>query len=293
MFVVREKWIFLDSFSFALTYRGPSGLRHEGRQFGVPMRAKESRQGFPVNLRIMASIQWRLLLAFIILLVVNPSGYGQLRPQVTPRAKKAPATKKSPAAKPERSLLHPETLNETAPAIYRAKFTTTKGDFVMEVARAWAPIGADRFYNLVKNGFFTDAAFFRVIPNFVVQFGISATPEVSKAWKDASIQDDPVKQTNLRGSVTFASAGPNTRSTQLFVNLVDNARLDRVGFAPIGTVVDGMDVIDKLYSGYSESPEQPRIMNEGKAYLDETFPQLDRINTAVIVDPVAPSVKPK
>jgi peptidyl-prolyl cis-trans isomerase A (cyclophilin A) len=197
------------------------------------------------------------------------------------------------AAKPERSLLKPETLNEKAPDAYRAKFTTTKGDFVVEVTRAWAPIGADRFYNLVKYGFFTDGAFFRVVPNFVVQFGLSANPEISKAWEHANIQDDPVKETNRRGSVTFATAGPNTRTTQLFLNLVDNPRLDSMGFAPIGTVVEGMDVVDKLYSGYGESPNQTRITNEGKAYLDKSFPQLDSVKAAAIVTPAAPSAKPK
>ena len=196
-------------------------------------------------------------------------------------------------AKPTRSLLKPETLNEKAPETYRAKFTTTKGDFVVEVTRAWSPIGSDRFYNLVKNGFFTDAAFFRVVPNFVVQFGLSANPEISKAWEHANIQDDPVKQTNRRGSVTFATAGPNTRTTQLFINLVDNPRLDSMGFAPIGTVVEGMDVVDKLYSGYGESPNQSLITNEGKAYLDKSFPQLDTIKAAAIQTPAAAPAKPK
>jgi len=201
--------------------------------------------------------------------------------------------KPAAAAKPERSLLKPETLNETAPDTYRAKFTTTKGDFVVEVTRAWAPLGADRFYNLVKYGFFTDAAFFRVVPNFVAQFGLSAKPDISQAWEHASIKDDPVKQTNSRGSVTFATAGPNTRTTQLFLNLVDNTRLDSMGFAPIGTVVEGMDVVDKIYSGYGETPNQSRITNEGKAYLDKSFPQLDSIKAAVIVTPAAVSSKPK
>lgn len=215
-------------------------------------------------------------------------------PTTRPTARPAHrAVHKPAAAKPERSLLKPETLNETAPAVYRATFTTTNGDFVVEVTRAWAPIGADRFYNLVKYGFFTDAAFFRVVPNFVVQFGISAQPDISKAWEHASIQDDPVKQTNSRGGVTFATAGPNTRTTQLFLNLVDNARLDTMGFAPIGTVVEGMDVVDKIYSGYGETPDQSRITNEGKAYLDKAFPQLDSIRTAVIVTPAAPPAKPK
>jgi peptidyl-prolyl cis-trans isomerase A (cyclophilin A) len=132
-----------------------------------------------------------------------------------------------------------------------------------------------------------------VVPNFVVQFGLSANPEISQVWEHASIQDDPVKQTNRRGALTFATAGPNTRTTQLFINLVDNPRLDTMGFAPIGTVLEGMDVVDKLYSGYGESPDQSRITNEGKAYLDKSFPQLDSIKTAVIVTPAAASSKPK
>ncbi len=195
---------------------------------------------------------------------------------------------KAPPPEPQKSLARPETLNEKAPDVYQAKFTTTKGDFLVEVNRAWAPLGADRFYNLVKNGYFTDASFFRVVPNFVVQFGKNAKPEIEKTWDSAKIQDDPVTQTNRRGSVTFATAGPNTRTTQLFVNLVDNARLDSMGFAPFGQVVEGMDVVDKLYSGYGESPDQGRITNEGKAYLDKEFPKLDSIKTAVIVKPGAP-----
>lgn len=219
--------------------------------------------------------------------------FAQAPQHPTTRPARRVVHKPAAAAKPQRSLLKPETLNETAPDSYRARFTTTKGDFVVEVTRAWSPLGADRFYNLVKYGFFTDAAFFRVVPNFVVQFGLSANPEISKAWEHANIKDDPVKQTNRRGSVTFATAGPNTRTTQLFLNLVDNPRLDSMGFAPIGTVVEGMDVVDKLYSGYGETPNQSRITNEGKAYLDKSFPQLDSIKAAVIEAPAAASAKPK
>ena len=213
--------------------------------------------------------------------------------------RRPPVHKPAAPTGPERSLLHPDTLNEKAPDVYRAKFTTTKGDFVVEVTRAWAPLGADRFYNLVKNSFFDDASFFRVVPAFVVQFGISAKPEVSKAWQAATIKDDPVRQTNGRASITFATAGPNTRTTQLFISLGDNARLDSMGFAPLGQVVQGMDVVDKLYGGYGDGPpggngpDQGRITSEGKPYLDKDFPQLDSVKTTEIVNPPAPPAKPK
>jgi peptidyl-prolyl cis-trans isomerase A (cyclophilin A) len=191
-----------------------------------------------------------------------------------------PASQRS-AAGP--SLLKPSSLNEHAPATFKAKFTTTKGDFVVQVTRAWAPLGADRFYNLVENHFFDGAAFFRVLPGFVAQFGLSAKPEISRAWASATIKDDPVTQSNLEGYLTFATAGPNTRTTQLFINLADNQNLDGMGFAPFGKVIEGMDVVQKFYNGYGESPNQGRITNEGKAYLDKNFPLLDSIKTAVIV----------
>ncbi len=187
------------------------------------------------------------------------------------------------------SLLQPASLKDTAPAVYRAGFTTTKGNFVVEVHRDWAPLGADRFYNLVKYHFFDGASFFRVLPGFVVQFGLSADPRISRAWNDAKIPDDPVKQSNLKGFVTFATAGPNTRTTQLFINVADNPRLDTMGFAPIGKVVEGMEVVESFYSGYGEGapqgngPDQGRITNEGKAYLDKDFPKLDSIKTAEIL----------
>ncbi len=187
------------------------------------------------------------------------------------------------------SLLRPSSLHDQAPNDFKAKFTTTQGVFVVEVHRDWAPLGADRFYNLVKYGFYTDASFFRVISGFMVQFGISARPAVARAWEKANIKDDPVTQHNQRGYVTFATAGPNTRTTQAFINFGDNSGLDSQGFAPFGQVVEGMDVVDKLYSGYGEGapsgngPSQDRITNEGKAYLDKNFPKLDRIKSASIV----------
>jgi peptidyl-prolyl cis-trans isomerase A (cyclophilin A) len=197
------------------------------------------------------------------------------------------STSQRPA--PRISLLAPSAFKEQAPATFKAKFTTTKGNFVVEVTRAWAPQGADRFYNLVKNHYFDGAAFFRVLPGFVAQFGLNARPEVSRAWASANIKDDPVTQSNLKGYLTFATAGRNTRTTQLFINLGDNQNLDGMGFAPFGKVVEGMDVVEKFYSGYGEGapggngPEQGRITNEGKAYLDKSFPLLDSIKTAVIV----------
>lgn len=191
------------------------------------------------------------------------------------------------------ALLHPETLNATAPDVYEVKFSTTKGDFVVKVTRAWAPIGADRFYNLVQHGFFTDAAFFRVVPDFIVQFGLSADPAVSRVWQGARIKDDKVTQSNRPGTLTFATAGPNTRTTQLFINFGNNTFLDSQGFSPFGTVTSGMDVVKQLYKGYGEKPDQGAITMQGKAYLDKSFPNLDRITSATIVAPAAGSAAPK
>jgi len=207
-------------------------------------------------------------------------------------SKKSAATSAAPA--PERSLLDPASLNEKAPEVFKAKFTTTKGDFVVHVTRAWAPLGADRFYNLVKNGFFTNVVFFRVVPNFVVQFGINGDPKVAGAWSHATIHDDPVKQSNIRGTLTFATAGPNTRTTQIFINFGDNSSLDKQGFSSFGEVVEGMDVVDKLYSGYGEQVTnlQGEIETRGNDFLKVRFPNLDSIKSAVIV-PAAPSTAAK
>ena len=187
------------------------------------------------------------------------------------------------------SPLHqPENAKEQAPAEYDVKLVTTKGDFTIHVPRAWAPLGADRFYNLVKNGFYTDAHFFRVLPGFVVQFGLSADPQVSRVWRSANIKDDPVIQSNKPGTVTFATAGPHTRTTQVFINLGNNGQLDSMGFAPFGQVTEGMDVVKKLHSGYGEGapqgrgPDQGTISSQGKAYLDKDFPNLDSIKSATI-----------
>jgi peptidyl-prolyl cis-trans isomerase A (cyclophilin A) len=185
------------------------------------------------------------------------------------------------------ALLHPATLKAQAPAEYDVKFVTTKGDFVVHVTRDSAPNGADRFYNLVKHHFYDGASFFRYVDGFVVQFGLTGNPAVNKAWTDANIKDDPVKSSNKPGTVTFAMAGPNTRTTQIFINLGDNSRLDGMGFSAFGQVTSGMDVIKSFYSGYADAPtsHQGEITNEGKAYLDKNFPKLDSIKTATIVAP--------
>jgi len=162
------------------------------------------------------------------------------------------------------------------------RMETSRGEVVVQVTRAWAPRGADRFYNLVKNGFYDEARFFRVLPNFVVQFGLPADPNVGRAWSNATFRDDPVKQSNKRGYLVFATAGANTRTTQLFINLKDNAFLDGQGFAPFGEVVEGMELVDGIYSAYGESPDQGAITNQGNAYLRRNFPNLDYIKTATI-----------
>jgi peptidyl-prolyl cis-trans isomerase A (cyclophilin A) len=185
-------------------------------------------------------------------------------------------------------LSDPAALTETAPASYKVKFNTSKGIFVIQVNRDWAPNGADRFYNLVKNGFYDDTRFFRVISGFMVQFGINGDPRLSPAWRVARIPDDAVKQSNKRGNITFATSGPNSRTTQVFINFKDNAGLDGQGFAPFGQVVSGMDVVDKLHAGYGEGapngrgPAQGRVQSEGNAYLDKDFPQLDFVEKASI-----------
>lgn len=211
-------------------------------------------------------------------------------------AKKSTTSSKSTASKgPDRSkLLDPSKLNEKGPDLYRARFETSKGAFVIEVHRDWAPKGADHFYNLVKNGYYDDVRFFRVLSGFMAQFGINGDPKINAALHEANIQDDPVKQSNTRGMVSYAMRGPDTRTTQVFINFSDrNAQLDRMGFAPFGRVVEGMEVVDKLYSGYGEGapsgtgPEQQRAQEEGNAYLAKTFPELDYVKTARIVPAAA------
>jgi peptidyl-prolyl cis-trans isomerase A (cyclophilin A) len=182
-------------------------------------------------------------------------------------------------------LMNPAALTEKAPDLYRAKFETTKGVFVIEVTRAWAPVGADRFYNLVNNGYYDNCRFFRVISGFMVQFGINGDSNLNTVWRQARIQDDPVKQSNRPGYVTFAkSSAPNSRTTQVFINFGDNgANLDGQGFAPFGKVVEGMKVVNSIYSGYGDNPDQGRIQMEGNAYLEKSFPKLDYVKSAFIV----------
>jgi peptidyl-prolyl cis-trans isomerase A (cyclophilin A) len=213
-------------------------------------------------------------------------------------AESSPAHKSTTHAQPyERVLLRPSLLTRKAPATYKVKFTTTKGDFVITVTRAWAPLGADRFYNLVRHHYYDDTSFFRVLKGFVVQWGISPYPPVNVAWDHAPIKDDPVVQSNLRGYITYAMGGPNTRTAQVFINLVDNKRLDGMGFAAFGQVTEGMDVVDSLYSGYGEGapdgqgPAQDKLEKSGKPYLDKDFPLLDSIKTARLILPetTAPS----
>ena len=172
---------------------------------------------------------------------------------------------------------------------YKVKFSTTKGDITLEVHPEWAPLGAARFRELVDAGFYTDIAFFRVLDGFVAQFGISGDPESSAVWRSKSIKDDPVRGSNTRGTVTYAMAGPNTRTTQLFINFGDNSQLDGMGFSPFAQLIDGMDVVDALHSGYGEGaprgrgPDQGKIQKEGNAYLKSEFPELDYITSASIV----------
>jgi cyclophilin family peptidyl-prolyl cis-trans isomerase len=181
------------------------------------------------------------------------------------------------------ALLNPANLKTKAPETFQVKFETTAGEFTVKVTRAWAPLGADRFYNLAEHHFFDGAAFFRVVPNFIVQFGLGAHPEVNKVWHMASFKDDPVKESNRPGTITFATAGPNTRTTQLFINFGNNGFLDRQGFSPFGEISSGMDVVKKIYSGYGEQPDQHQITTKGKAYLEQNFPKMDTIKSTTIV----------
>jgi len=183
----------------------------------------------------------------------------------------------------------PAKLKAKAPESFKVKFETTKGNFTVEVTRSLAPNGADRFYNLVRSGYFSDIAFFRVIQGFMCQFGIHGDPKVAAAWRGAQIPDDPVKASNTRGAITFATAGPNTRTTQLFINFGNNANLDGMGFSPFGKVTEAMDVVDKINHEYGEGaprgrgPDQGRVQMEGNAYLKKSFPNLDYIKSASIV----------
>jgi peptidyl-prolyl cis-trans isomerase A (cyclophilin A) len=233
-----------------------------------------------------------LLAAF---LLVAACGSGPTTP-ITPVAGAASGTTSTPADGTARAPiaaipavhhapaeLDPARATERAPEVFSVRFTTTQGDFIVEVHRSWAPLGADRFFNLARIGFYDDTRFFRVVEGFMVQFGLPGDPAVAAKWNGATIPDDPVTQSNLRGYVTFAMAGPNSRTTQIFIDFNNHPRLDQSGFAPFGKVIQGMEVVDALYKGYGEGapsgkgPSQERIQTEGNAYLDSQFPKLDRV----------------
>ena len=234
-----------------------------------------------------------LISLFLFLFACSGQNTSTPAPKPEPRPA-APAT--APATAPlgaaestGNPLLNPKAATLQAPETYEVKFETTKGDFTVKVTRAWAPLGADRFFNLVKIGYFNDAAFFRVVDGFMVQFGINAEPGVNSVWRPARIQDDPVTQSNTRGKITFATSGKNSRTTQVFINFVDNSNLDGMGFAPFGEITSGMEIVDSLYKGYGEGaprgrgPDQGRIQGEGNSYLKAEFPQLDYVKKASVL----------
>lgn len=223
------------------------------------------------------------LAATMSILAVCAAGLAQTKSAPAPQTKTA-APKAATKAKAGPNLLDPSTLNAKAPALYLVKLNTTKGPIVIRVTKSWAPIGADRFYNLVRAGFYNNNYFFRSTKQFA-QFGIPAKPELSRVWMEHTMLDDRVIQSNKRAMVTFASTGDkNTRSVQVFINKVDNTYLDNLGFPAFGEVIEGLDVLDMLYTGYGETITnlQGNIMNEGNPYLEKNFPRLDKITTAVI-----------
>jgi peptidyl-prolyl cis-trans isomerase A (cyclophilin A) len=247
-------------------------------------------------------IVWLFLAA---VLGTGAGAYAQAPAQPAAKPQASAAGKTGTAAKSgstvarspfDRALLRPALLKAKAPDTYQVKFVTTRGEFTLTVTRAWAPLGADRFYNLVRHHFYDNGSFFRVVPDFVVQFGLSAYPPVSAAWKDTNIKDDSVTQSNKKGYITFATAGPNTRTTQVFINLKDNLRLDSMGFAPFGVVEgDGMNVVETMYGQYGDNagPDQDQIQKQGKPYLDKGWPKLDSIKSATLVAPAgAAAAKP-
>ena len=198
------------------------------------------------------------------------------------------ADEKKPVAKGAKAVAAPKPTPPKGPESYRVKFVTSCGDFVVEVTRKWAPRGADRFHEAVTGGFYDECRFFRVVPNFVVQFGINGDPKVQRKWRLANLKDDPAAgKSNLKGMVTFATAGANTRTTQLFINIKDNNFLDQMGFTPFGKVVEGMTAIAKINAEYGGKANQGVIQSEGNAYLKAEFPRMDYIKTARVVKPKA------
>ena len=183
-------------------------------------------------------------------------------------------------------LLNPDhpNMNQTAPDTFTVRLDTSQGNVDIQVTRSWAPLGADRFYNLVVNGFYDQCRFFRVLKGFVVQFGINGDPKISAAWRQDTIQDDPVTKSNVSGTLTFATSGPNSRTTQLFINLEHNEGLDGQGFSPFGRVTDGMDKVELIFGGYGEKPNQNTIQSQGNSYLEQNFPKMDYIITAQVVE---------
>lgn len=241
---------------------------------------------------------------FILLLAVAACTPSEAPPApAAPASTSAPASAPAPApsfevaatppsggSAPGGALLHPERATEQAPATFKVKLTTTKGPFVVAVTRAWAPHGADRFYNLVKLGFYDGVRFYRAVEGFMVQFGVHGDPTVNAPWSRATIPDDPVVKANARGFMTFAMAGPDSRTTQVFINYADdNKRLDGMGFAPFAQVIEGMKVVDVLFKGYGEisprgkGPSPARLQREGESYLQQEFPELDKITSASLL----------
>ena len=224
------------------------------------------------------------LLSCLLLLVLSCGKKESPSPDgATPTPSTAPSAEaKTPGGGgvDRQALFSPASLSDEAPATYTVDFKTTAGEFSIECHRDWSPLGADRFYNLVKHGFFDEVRFFRVVSGFVVQFGIHGDPEIGSAWKTAKLQDDPVLKSNLPGTISFATSGKNTRTTQVFINYGNNAGLDSMGFSPFGRVVSGMEVVSDIYSEYREQASQPMIQSEGNAYLMREFPKMDFIKTA-------------
>jgi peptidyl-prolyl cis-trans isomerase A (cyclophilin A) len=229
--------------------------------------------------KLLASVVTLLLLASLPIL-------SQTSTSQTPAAKPHSTATKTAASPYDRALLKPALLKDTAPETYQVKFETTRGDFTITVTRAWSPLGADRFYNLVKHHYFDNTRVFRVVPGFVAQFGLSAYPVVTAAWRDAKIKDDPHSQGNKKGTIVFATSGPHTRTTQLFINLKDNPSLDAQGFTPFG-VVDppGMNIVNMFYDQYGDGAgmDQENIDKGGEAYLASKWPKLDTIKSATLV----------
>jgi peptidyl-prolyl cis-trans isomerase A (cyclophilin A) len=251
------------------------------------------------NSRVLTTIALVAALAAPALTALAQTPAPKAPPKAAPKAQpKAPPKAGTPAgrgrgtaapssaaasAAAKAKLKNPAALKDVAPAEFRASFDTSAGPFVVLVHRAWSPKGADRFYNLVKYGFFDNNRFFRVMPNFMVQFGINGDPEIQGPWRETDFPDDPRKESNKRGTITFANRGPNSRSTQVFINFRDNAMLDPQGFTPFGEVVSGMEAVDKINAEYGERPDQMQIQARGNAYLTPAFPKLDFVKKATIV----------